>query len=119
VLHHIARNVPSAQIALCVEFYGLLGFEPVVPPSAVDKRATWLQSRDGAQIHLLEDDTGAPERGHFALIQPDYDRTLERLRDAGHAPDPRREHFGAPRCHVRDPAGNLVELMAATPDISA
>ncbi len=118
MFHHVTRNVPSDEIARCVEFYGLLGFEPVRPPRAVDPRARWLQSGDGSQIHLIEDDAGAPEQGHFAVVQPNYERTLERLRVSGHPPEPRREHFGAPRCYVRDPAGNLVELMAATPDIS-
>jgi catechol 2,3-dioxygenase-like lactoylglutathione lyase family enzyme len=41
--------------------------------------------------------------------------TLEALRRAGFEPEPRREHWGAPRCFVRDPAGHRVEIMAAPP----
>ena len=37
------------------------------------------------------------------------------LRDAGHDVEPRAEHWGSPRAYVRDPAGNLVELMAFPP----
>jgi catechol 2,3-dioxygenase-like lactoylglutathione lyase family enzyme len=113
VFHHVTRNVPSAQIPLCVDFYALLGFAQTAPPSAVDPRATWLEAIDGTQIHLIADDKAPPEQGHFALIQPQYPETLERLKAAGHTPEPRRAHFGAPRCYVHDPAGNLVELLAA------
>ena len=58
---------------------------------------------------------GRPDPGHFALVLPDYHAVLERLRDAGHDVDPRREPWGSPRAYVRDPAGNLVELMASPP----
>ena len=52
---------------------------------------------------------------HFAVVVDDYDRTLDRLRGAGFDPEPRDEHWGAPRAFVLDPAGNRVELMAAPP----
>ena len=53
--------------------------------------------------------------GHFALVVEDYDATLDKLREAGFDPDPRQEHWGAPRSFVRDPAGNRVELMSEPP----
>jgi hypothetical protein len=36
--------------------------------------------------------------------------------DDGHEVEPRRQHWGSPRSYVRDPARNLVELMAWPPD---
>jgi catechol 2,3-dioxygenase-like lactoylglutathione lyase family enzyme len=51
-----------------------------------------------------------------ALVVEPYEETLDRLRDAGFSIDPRREHWGSPRAYVRDPASNLVELMAKAPD---
>ena len=53
--------------------------------------------------------------GHLAVVVDAYERTLERLRADGFDPEPRAEHWGAPRAFVRDPAGNRVELMAAPP----
>jgi catechol 2,3-dioxygenase-like lactoylglutathione lyase family enzyme len=44
-----------------------------------------------------------------------YDDVLATLREAGHDPEPRAEHWGSPRAYVRDPAGNRVELMAFPP----
>ena len=53
--------------------------------------------------------------GHVAVVLEDYERTLAALREAGAEPEPRTEHWGPPRAYVRDPAGNLVELMASPP----
>jgi catechol 2,3-dioxygenase-like lactoylglutathione lyase family enzyme len=50
-----------------------------------------------------------------AVVVDDWQSALERLREAGHEVEPRREHWGSPRAYVRDPAGNLVELMAFPP----
>jgi catechol 2,3-dioxygenase-like lactoylglutathione lyase family enzyme len=50
------------------------------------------------------------------VVVDDYDATLTALRAAGHDVEPRAEHWGSPRSYVRDPAGNLVELMAFPPD---
>lgn len=107
-------------------------------PEGIASRAVWLEyesatsgagSQDagatsgaglpapggGQQIHLMFGDGASPEAGHLALVCPDYDATLLALRDAGHEVEPRREHWGAPRAYARDPAGNLVELMAWPP----
>ena len=78
-------------------------------------RAIWLESTEPgppSQVHLMYAEGARPGGGHFALVCPDYDATIARLRAAGHDVDPRREHWGSPRSYVRDPAGNLVELMA-------
>jgi catechol 2,3-dioxygenase-like lactoylglutathione lyase family enzyme len=69
----------------------------------------------GQQIHLMFGDDPSPEAGHLALVCPDYDATVDALRAAGHDVEPRREHWGSPRAFVRDPSGDLVELMAWPP----
>jgi catechol 2,3-dioxygenase-like lactoylglutathione lyase family enzyme len=76
----------------------------------------WLQ-RDGTQVHLMfvEDDPVVPPSGHLAVVVDDYDAALAALLEAGHEPEPRREHWGSPRCFVRDPAGHRVEVMAFPP----
>ena len=56
--------------------------------------------------------------GHIAIVVDDYDDALERLRAEGFDPEPREQHWGAPRAFVHDPAGNRVELMAAPPTMT-
>jgi catechol 2,3-dioxygenase-like lactoylglutathione lyase family enzyme len=114
-LQHVSVEVEPAKVADCVAFYGLLGFEPVDPPPALRERAAWVE-RAGTQIHLMrQDDPVVMPHGHVALVVDDYDAALERLRAAGFDPEPREQHWGAPRSFVRDPAGTRVELMAAPP----
>ena len=97
-----------------MRFYGILGFAPVEPPPGIAGRALWVQ-RDGTQIHLMPRDDASPQSGHVGIVVDHYQATLRRLRDDGHEVNRRREHWGAPRAYVRDPAGNLVELMAWAP----
>lgn len=117
MLQHVSIEVTEEQVAPCVAFYRLLGFDRVEPPPTLADRATWLE-RDGTQVHLmLVDDPVVPPQGHHAVLvgEEAYAATLEALRAAGFEPEPRREHWGAPRAFVRNPAGHRVEVMAASP----
>jgi catechol 2,3-dioxygenase-like lactoylglutathione lyase family enzyme len=67
------------------------------------------------QVHLMPSDDARPSSGHLGVICRDYENTLAALRRAGCQAEPRTEHWGSPRCYVRDPAGNLVEVMAWPP----
>ncbi len=123
MIQHVTRQISPAQLDSCVRFYAILGFEPVAVPPSVAGRAVWLARPNaaaacpsGAQIHLMPSDDARPEQGHVAFVLDGYEATLERLRQAGFEVEPRRQHWGAPRAYVRDPAANLVELMAAAPD---
>jgi catechol 2,3-dioxygenase-like lactoylglutathione lyase family enzyme len=114
-LHHVTLELRREDVEACLAFYRLLGFEPGEPPESLRDRTAWLQS--GAnQLHLMwVEDPVALRRGHIAVVAPDYDATLDALRGAGHDVEPRQEHWGSPRAYVRDPAGNLVEVMAFPP----
>jgi catechol 2,3-dioxygenase-like lactoylglutathione lyase family enzyme len=114
MIQHVAREITAAEVGSCVDFYAILGFTQVPVPDGIAGRAVWLE-RAGTQIHLLLADDAQPERGHIAVVLDDYESRLQSLRDAGHAVQPRREHWGAPRAFVRDPAGHLVEVMAFGP----
>jgi catechol 2,3-dioxygenase-like lactoylglutathione lyase family enzyme len=115
MLQHVTIEVTDAQVEPCAGFYALLGFERVQPPASLAGRADWLE-RDGTQVHLMRsDEPVVPPNGHLAVLVSDYSATLEALRDAGFEPEPRREHWGAPRAFVRDPAGHRVEVMAGSP----
>jgi catechol 2,3-dioxygenase-like lactoylglutathione lyase family enzyme len=119
MIQHVTHAIDRSQVEDCVAFYELLGFRVVDPPPGIAGGATWLDSTDPgppSQVHLMYVDGGRPGGGHFALVCPDYDETIAHLRAAGHNVDPRREHWGSPRSYVRDPAGNLIELMAFSPE---
>jgi catechol 2,3-dioxygenase-like lactoylglutathione lyase family enzyme len=114
MIQHVTRDVPPTRLQDCVDFYALLGFEPVSVPPTIGGGVRWLERR-GTQVHLMPVERARPAPGHVAVVVTAYDETVMRLRDAGHEVDPRREHWGAPRAFVSDPAGNLVEIMASPP----
>ena len=115
MIHHVALEVRRADAGESERFWELLGFARVEPPPSLEGRALWLE-RGGTQVHLMySDDPVAPPSCHVAVVAEDYEQALERLRAAGHEPEPRREHWGAPRCFVRCPAGHRVEVMARPP----
>src|SRR5688500_12811321 len=104
MIHHVAVEVTRGQVPDCIAFYALLGFEEVEPPESLRDRAAWVE-RQGTQVHLLyADDPQALPKGHVAVVVAEYEAALLALRDAGHDPESRREHWGSPRAFVRDPA---------------
>jgi catechol 2,3-dioxygenase-like lactoylglutathione lyase family enzyme len=115
-IHHVALEIRRADADACVAFWALLGFAEVAPPEGLRERTRWVEC-GGQQVHLMAVDAPvAPPGGHVAVVATDYDATLDRLRAAGFAPDPRPEHWGSPRSFVRDPAGHRVEVMAFPPE---
>ena len=115
MVQHVTLELRREQTDECVAFWSLLGFERVDPPPSLADRAAWMQ-HGPTQVHLMwVDDPVALPKGHVAVVLDDYDGVLDALRAAGAEPEPRSEHWGSPRAYVRDPAGNLVELMAWPP----
>ena len=114
-VHHAALETAPADREALVAFFGLLGFEEVDPPEGLRGKARWVE-HDGTQVHVLfADDPVAPPQGHVAVVAPDYEEALGRLRRAGHEIDERTPHWGAPRCFVSAPGGHRVEVMQFTP----
>ena len=116
MLHHVTIAVAPDLVDECLAFYERLGFERRPPPASLAGRAEWLE-RGATQVHVMPE-PGAPTGAgpaHFAVVVEPWEETLAALRSAGHVPEPRRPHWGAPRAFVRDPAGHLVELMARPP----
>jgi catechol 2,3-dioxygenase-like lactoylglutathione lyase family enzyme len=115
MIQHVAIEVRREDVDACLHFWWLLGFERVPAPDALAERAAWVQA-GATQVHLLfADEPTVPPEGHVAVVVGDYEATLAALRASGFQPDPRAEHWGSPRSYVRDPAGNLVEMMAFAP----
>ena len=115
MIQHVALEVRRERAHECARFYALLGFRQVHPPDSLRERALWVE-RGGTQVHLLYVDDARPlTRGHVAVVVEDWDATVALVSGKGYEVEPRRPHWGSPRAYVRDPAGNLVELMAFPP----
>jgi catechol 2,3-dioxygenase-like lactoylglutathione lyase family enzyme len=115
VLQHVTLEVRPDQVRDCVRFWELLGFEEMLAPPLLRDRFTWLE-REGTQIHLIpvEDPLNMRE-GHVAVVAVDYEQTLRTLLDAGFELRAGSNAWDAPRAFVRDPGGNLVEVMSKPP----
>lgn len=114
MLHHVGIEVAPAEVEAAAGFFELLGFERVEPPETL-REYTWLE-REGTQIHLMpREQPAVPAVGHAAVVTPDFEAAVRRLRDAGHAVERRREHWGSPRASATAPGGHRVELMACPP----
>ncbi len=114
MLQHVTQQVRPSQLDACITFYERLGFKRTRAPEGIAGRAVWLQ-RGSGQIHLMPATDAQPGSGHIGVVAEDYELTLRALEFAGHDVQPRREHWGSPRAYVRDPAGNLIEVMAFAP----
>ncbi len=116
MIQHVTREVLPRQTPETADFYGELGFRQVPTPATLDPDVVWMQLGP-TQIHLMPRDDATVQSGHVAVVLGEaYDATLARLRSLGHVVEPGQEHWGSPRAYVRDPAGNLVEVMAWPPD---
>jgi catechol 2,3-dioxygenase-like lactoylglutathione lyase family enzyme len=123
VIEHVSFTVSPADAVACAGFYELLGFARVEPPAGLGDRSIWL-SCGGSSLHLVfrdrdQADLATPpprdDGGHVALVVESFDATIAALGAAGVVVEPRTAYWGAARALVRDPAGNLIELMAAAP----
>jgi hypothetical protein len=116
MLQHVGIEIAPEDVDRAVELFVLLGFARVEPPPSLAEGFTWVE-REGTQVHLMHAEAPiVPPRGHAAVVVPDFDPALERLREHGFDPERRREHWGAPRALVVLPGGQRVELMAAPPN---
>lgn len=115
MLQHVSLEVPQDQVARTIEFWVLLGFAQDTAPEPIAPYVTWL-AREGTQIHLIHtDEATVPPLGHAAVIAPDFEASVKRLREAEFEVTDARELWGARRAFAIAPAGHRVELMASPP----
>ena len=115
MLHHVSIEVAPDDVDRTVELWGLLGFEPVSAPGALGGYVTWLE-HGGTQIHLIHtEDATVPALGHAAVVTPDFEATVARVREAGYEVEESRELWGERRAFTVAPGGHRIELMAAPP----
>lgn len=117
VLHHVSLEVEPADAARFGELLRLVGFETVPAPATMGDEVRWFASTtDATQVHLiLTEDAVVPGLAHPAFVATPFGDVLDRLTDAGFAPEERRPHWGERRAFLRAPGGHRIELMAAPP----
>ncbi len=115
MLQHVSLEVRPDLVDACLAFWSKLGFERMEPPPLLRGRFIWVH-REGTQIHLIPtEDPNTTVKGHAAVLPPDYEGALAALREEGFEIHDGENAWDAPRSFVRDPAGNLIELMSAPP----
>jgi len=95
-------------------FYSsLLGMTEIPKPTELAKRGgCWFQSGE-VQVHLgVEENFRPAKKAHPAFRCGDYDALVSRLQAAGVEVTDAEEIPGVRRCHVHDPFGNRIELIA-------
>ena len=108
-IDHVNVRVDSLSDAR--RFYlEVMGFGEVPRPD-VGSPGAWFQVGRN-QLHVtLDDDHVAPERQHFAVAVDDWEAVVDRL---GHFGSDVKTIVGDFRqAIVRDPAGNLIEIVEA------
>jgi catechol 2,3-dioxygenase-like lactoylglutathione lyase family enzyme len=115
MLQHVTLEIGTGDVEHCVAFWRVLGFERMAPPPLLRDRFVWV-GRGGTQIHLQPRERPVTtDQGHAAVVVDDYEGTLAALRDGGFELREGSNAWDAPRSFVRDPAGNLVEVMSKPP----
>ena len=113
-IDHVQLAMPQGEEARARRFYcDLLGMEEVPKPPELAKRGgCWFASGE-VQIHLgVENDFRPARKAHPALRCRDYEALLQRLREAGVEWKEALDIPGVCRCHIHDPFGNRIELIA-------
>ena len=113
-LHHVNVTVTPELEQQTKHFYGaVLGLQQVPKPQGSRPAGAWYQI--GAnQLHLSveKENAGPLSSRHICFAVDDLKATENKFRDAGVEiiPDSRPVE-GNPRFYVRDPAGNMLEIV--------
>lgn len=113
-LHHVNVTTPPELEAATKRFYrDALGITEVPKPPGTRSSGAWYQI--GAnQLHLSVEEvaSGTVSTRHVCFAMPDLAEAEQRFREANVEilPD-ERPMEGTQRFYVRDPAGNLLEIV--------
>ena len=116
-LHHVNVTVPPKFESAAKEFYGtVLGLKEIPKPATSRQSGAWFEIGN-MQLHLSVDDEGPIlSSRHVCFTVSDLTEAAQRFREAGieiiadPRPNPR-----SPRFYVRDPGGNQLEIVQASP----
>jgi len=115
-LHHVNVTVTPELEQAAKEFYGtVLGLKQVPKPPTSRQSGAWFQIGPN-QLHLSVDneERGPLSSRHICFAVSDLRVAETRFRDARVEiiPDPRPAE-GTQRFYVRDPGGNMLEIVQA------
>jgi len=113
-IDHVQLAMPAGREDDARAFYSqLLGMSELPKPAELAKRGGCWFASGGVQLHLgVEAEFRPARKAHPALRCTDYDGLLARLRSAGVELVEDANIPGVRRCHVFDPFGNRLELIA-------
>lgn len=120
-LNHVSIHADDLEES--ARFYErVFGLERLPTPRFQDTTVVWLRLGD-QQLHLFTRETGPPRYHHFGLEVDDFEAVYREAKELG-ALDPqafgrsavRELPDGSVQMYLRDPAGNLVEVV--WPDVS-
>ncbi|HKG48469.1 MAG TPA: VOC family protein [Pyrinomonadaceae bacterium] len=115
-LHHVNVTVPPELERDAKQFYAdVVGLKQVPKPSGSRQSGAWYEI-GGNQLHLSveNEDSGPLSSRHVCFSVADVKAAEARFREASVEiiPDARPVE-GAARFYVRDPAGNMLEIVQA------
>lgn len=113
-IDHVQLAMPAGREEEARRFYrDLLGMTEIPKPAELAKRGgCWFES-GGVQLHLgVEEGFRPAKKAHPALRCRDYEGLTSRLRAAGVEVKDDDSIPGVRRCHIFDPFGNRIELIA-------
>jgi catechol 2,3-dioxygenase-like lactoylglutathione lyase family enzyme len=114
-IDHVQLAMPAGHEQNARRFYGdLLGMtENPKPPELAKRGGCWFAS-GSVQVHLgIDPDFHPARKAHPAFMCRDYDLLVTRLRAAGFPLTEDDNIPGVRRCHIADPFGNRIELIAS------
>ena len=113
-IDHVQLAMPTGGEEAARRFFGdLLGMREITkPPELARSGGCWFASGD-VQLHLgVEVDFRPARKAHPALRCRDYAQFLTHLRRHGVEVSEVDDIPGVRRCHIFDPFGNRIELVA-------
>ncbi len=113
-IDHVQLAMPAGEEERARGFYrDLLGMVEIRKPPELAKRGGCWFASGAVQLHLgVEENFRAAKKAHPALRCFDYDGLTSRLRAAGVEAKEDESIPGVRRCHVFDPFGNRIEMIA-------
>jgi catechol 2,3-dioxygenase-like lactoylglutathione lyase family enzyme len=113
-IDHVQLAMPPGGEETARSFYrDVLGMREIPKPADLAKRGgCWFESGD-VQVHLgVEADFRPAKKAHPALRCSDYDALTSHLRAVDVDIKDDESIPGVRRCHICDPFGNRIELVA-------
>lgn len=114
-LQHVSIPMPPGGNAAARTFYGdILGLTEAPVPSSLDRDAlVWFRiGVDGHELHVFTEESGAggSPGQHLCFQVTDLAALRERLRQHDVTIEETTPITNRPRCFIRDPFGNRIEL---------